>query len=221
MKNKARQAMEMCVVLIAIILITSLTPFFVSLGTNLPEKMFFTLLPYILMVGLVVAVSKIGKRPLHLALGINKIHFSKQLLISFGVFLVTFVIFVAMPLVIGMSKSDVLSFKSTNPVSIVFYIFYYLFFVGIGEEIIWRGYFYERLKDLTNSGVLVVIISSVLFGLWHYPLGQNILQVLMTSIIGLILGFSRLKIRDCSTLSVGIAHGLHDTFIFILSCIFL
>jgi len=94
-----------------------------------------------------------------------------------------------------------------------------MFFVGVGEELIWRGYFYERIKEITNSGTWAVVISSILFGLWHYPNGQNIMQVLMVSGLGLIYGFARMKVKDCSTLATGIAHGLHDAVIIILSYI--
>ncbi|MBU3112040.1 CPBP family intramembrane metalloprotease [Clostridium lacusfryxellense] len=58
-----------------------------------------------------------------------------------------------------------------------------------------------------------------MFGLFHYPVGHNILQVLMTTVIGFIFAVLRLKFKDCTTLSVGIAHGLYDTFILILSCV--
>ncbi|WP_411170679.1 hypothetical protein ACH36K_09390 [Clostridium sp. MB05] len=35
---------------------------------------------------------------------------------------------------------------------------------------------------------MAAIIYSILFGLWHYPVGQSIMQVLMTSILGGIYG---------------------------------
>ena len=120
-----------------------------------------------------------------------------------------------------MDKSDVLSFKTSRIVTVVFYIIYYLIFVGFGEEIVFRGYFYNGIKNVTNSELKAVILSSVAFGLWHYPGGHNIMQVIMTSIIGLIFGFARYKIKDCTVLSTSIAHGMHDAFIFILSCLLL
>jgi membrane protease YdiL (CAAX protease family) len=66
-----------------------------------------------------------------------------------------------------------------------------------------------------------VIISALMFGFMHFPSGQDFLQVIVTAVIGLFYGFARVKIKNCSTLTVGIAHGLHDTFILILSCFLL
>ena len=86
---------------------------------------------------------------------------------------------------------------------------------------VWRGYFYERINRIANSGTWVVVTSSILFGLWHYPNGQNIMQVLMVTALGLMYGFARLKVKDCSTLATGIAHGMHDAAIIILSYILL
>ena len=58
--------------------------------------------------------------------------------------------------------------------------------------------------------MLAVVVSSVLFGLWHYPGGQDVLQVIMTAAIGAIYATARLRVRHCSTLATGTAHGLHD-----------
>lgn len=88
-------------------------------------------------------------------------------------------------------------------------------------EIIWRGYILNEFKVLIKSPVMVVIISSILFGIWHYPVGQRLMQVLMTSILGGIYGLARIKLKNCSTLSVGLAHGFHDAFIIILSYVLL
>ena len=120
-----------------------------------------------------------------------------------------------------MSKSDVLSFKCSSAGILIFYLVYDFLFVGFGEEFIFRGYFCSRLGTVTKSKIAAVVISSVLFGLWHYPNGHNILQVIMTTLLGLLYGLSRYKIKNCSVLSVSVAHGLQDAAIMGLSYVLL
>jgi len=180
----------------------------------------FELLPYILMVGLVAMVCKLRKRPIAIGLGFKKEHIAKQLLIAIIIFAIT-ISFIVIPLLCGANKSDLLSFKARNPIIMIYYVIKSLIFVGVGEELVWRGYFYERINRIANSGTWAVVTSSILFGLWHYPNGQNIMQVLMVTALGLIYGFARLKVKDCSTLATGIAHGMHDAAIIILSYILL
>lgn len=225
MNIKAKQSAEAAGVLVAVYLILvvflAYSPHISASAVGLPVKMLWTVLPYVLMVGLVLAVCKGEKRPVAAALGLKKERIARQLLYSLVIFIAMAVIFILVPLLCGVNKEDLLSFKVTSPGVIIFYIVYDMLFVGMGEELIWRGYFYERIKEITNSGTWAVVISAVLFGLWHFPNGHSIVQVLMTTLIGLMFGSLRLKVKDCSTLSTGIAHGLYDTVIFILSCILL
>jgi membrane protease YdiL (CAAX protease family) len=207
-------------IFLIIILFVIISPYILSSDAAIPLKMLFELSPYIIMVGLVTVVCMLKKRPISIGLGFKKSHILKQLFIAVIIFAIT-ISFIVIPLMFGANKSDVLSFKARSPFILIYYVIKAFIFVGIGEELIWRGYFYERIKEITNSGALTVVISSVLFGLWHYPNGQNIIQVLMVSGLGLIYGFARLKVKDCSTLATGVAHGLHDSIILILSYIML
>jgi membrane protease YdiL (CAAX protease family) len=54
-----------------------------------------------------------------------------------------------------------------------------------------------------------VIITSFIFGLWHFINGSFI-QVLFTFGIGLVFGFSKYLIKNCTYLSVTVGHGLYD-----------
>lgn len=90
-----------------------------------------------------------------------------------------------------------------------YYFFYCIFAVSLTEEFIFRGYFLERLKTITNSKIMPILISSTIFGLFHIFTG-NIIQIFTTTFIGLILSISKEKIKNCTLLSVVIAHGLYD-----------
>jgi hypothetical protein len=69
---------------------------------------------------------------------------------------------------------------------------------GIGEELIWRGFLFERLKALFGSSVrttiAIVAITSILFGLAHLH-DQGWPGVAQSTIVGAVLGtgYTRLK----------------------------
>lgn len=62
---------------------------------------------------------------------------------------------------------------------------------GFGEETIFRGFLFERLGKLFGSGrrarVAIVLLTSILFGLVHYP-GQGLPGVEQATIVGLVFG---------------------------------
>jgi CAAX protease family protein len=66
-----------------------------------------------------------------------------------------------------------------------------VFGAGFGEEIIWRGYLFERLGRLLGSGtgakLAVLLISAVLFGLAHYH-DQGLAGVEQAVVTGLVFG---------------------------------
>ena len=224
MNTKVRQVAEasfmLVMVFLIIILYVMFLPYMASSGAAISLKILFELSPYILMAGLVVTVCKFKKQPVSIGLGFKVSHIMKQLMIAGIIFAIT-ISFILIPLLCGADKNEILSFKARNPVILIYYVIKSIFVIGFGEELIWRGYFYERINEITNSGLWAVVVSSILFGLWHYPNGQNIMQVLVTCCLGLLYGFARLKVKDCSTLATGVAHGLHDAVIVILSYILL
>lgn len=62
---------------------------------------------------------------------------------------------------------------------------------GFGEETVFRGYLFERLGKLFGSSLwaktLIVLLTSGLFGVAHYPL-QGLAGVQQATIVGLLFG---------------------------------
>jgi membrane protease YdiL (CAAX protease family) len=65
------------------------------------------------------------------------------------------------------------------------------FLAAFGEEVVMRGYFFERLKKVLGCGAaataLIVLVTSVVFGIGHYPL-QGLAGVQHATIMGLVFG---------------------------------
>ena len=90
--------------------------------------------------------------------------------------------------------------------------------IGFVEEFVFRGFIYQKIKSIFRKDITAVIGSSVLFGVFHLFSG-NIIQMVMTALIGAFFCFCRLKIKNCSTLSLIIAHGVYDALITVFSSV--
>ena len=92
--------------------------------------------------------------------------------------------------------------------------------VALTEEFIFRGFLYQKLYALSGSHPVAILVSSVAFGLFHI-FGGSLVQVVMTSLIGLALCLVRRKVKNCTTLSLIIGHGLYDFLITVWVNVFL
>lgn len=92
--------------------------------------------------------------------------------------------------------------------------------VSLTEEYIFRGFLYRKLHDISGSFWAAALLSSAAFGLFHI-FGGNLVQVGMTSLIGLALCLIRKKVKNCTTLSLIIGHGVYDFLITVWVNVFL
>lgn len=99
-------------------------------------------------------------------------------------------------------------------------------FVGLAEELLFRGYFLTRIKRFfENRGMprvtlLAILISSLMFAVWHFPVrifelvnGESSCALILLSMLVLFalgIGFAWLFIRTNNILLVGLVHGVMD-----------
>ncbi|MGN0600174.1 MAG: lysostaphin resistance A-like protein [Oscillospiraceae bacterium] len=100
----------------------------------------------------------------------------------------------------------------------VYEFFYCIPAVGAAEELVFRGFIYKKIMDISGKAWVAVAVSSILFGLFHI-FGGSIAQIVMTSFIGTFFCLCRMKIRNCTLLSLIIAHGLYDAMIVVWTAI--
>jgi len=219
-KQTIINTIEMAMAYVMLILIVVFSPHIVKAGSTAGVKMLLTVMVYVIFTAVPLTIMKVRKIPFK-SLEFSKGNISKQLSVAAAVFAVTISVAVLIPLLAGINKTDVLSFKVSSLQVLIFYVFYDIICVGFGEEIAFRGYFYSRIKDTWSAEWLPAVASALLFGLLHFPNTLNIINVVMTSILGLGYGICRWKIKNCSLLSLALAHGLHDAVITILSFVLL
>ena len=98
-----------------------------------------------------------------------------------------------------------------SPVRLLITIVYMIVSAGICEEIVYRGYMFERLGRLLGDGtfarVLIVAVSSLVFGLVHYD--QGFYSVLNAGIGGLIFGATYIMTGKQLWLVI-VAHAAYD-----------
>ena len=128
-------------------------------------------------------------------------------LLAFGMSLVLTVL----PIMLGFK--DMVGSTSDKQIWKFAYEFIYAIFgVALAEELIFRGYIFKKLLEIKNSRWFAIIVSSLLFGLFHIFNG-NIIQVFVTAFLGFIFCIFREKIKECTLLSLIIAHGVYDAMI--------
>lgn len=94
----------------------------------------------------------------------------------------------------------------------IYEFIYCIFAVGFAEEFVFRGYIYKKILNISGKETAAVIVSSVLFGLFHIFRG-SIVQVITTAFIGAFFCLCRAKIKGCTIVSLIIAHGIYDALI--------
>ena len=83
-----------------------------------------------------------------------------------------------------------------------------LILVGIVEEIVFRGFFYNNIRKFIKSKALIVIISCIIFGLAHWSLGFH--AIITTALWGILPMIIVIKYN--SILPLIIAHYITDLF---------
>lgn len=146
--------------------------------------------------------------------GFSKDNIVKQILIGLvlGLIFVFFTCF--LPILAGL-REWVGSQTVGEAWMFIYYFFYIFFAVALVEEILFRGFLFNVLYDMRSSKWFAIIVSSVIFGFFHILQG-SIIQVIVTTFIGLIFCLAREKIKDCTTLSLIVFHGVNNFMIIFL-----
>ena len=152
------------------------------------------------------------------ALGFSKERIPKQIVSGVLLALAMSAILTVLPILLGF-KDMVGSASFKHLWQFVFEFSYTILGVALAEELVFRGYLFHKLLEIQNSRWFAIIVSSVLFGLFHIFSG-NLIQVFMTAMIGFIYCLYREKVKDCTLLTLIIAHGLYDGMIVLwVSCL--
>ena len=98
---------------------------------------------------------------------------------------------IVMPLLDAPPINQAYQFLEGNTAALPWMLYVIIFAAGFGEETVFRGWMFERLGKLFGhrawAKTLIVLITSVWFGLVHYSF-QGIPGVQQATIVGLVFG---------------------------------
>lgn len=112
-------------------------------------------------------------------------------------------------------KQDVLETVSNHYCSSFILLVFGCLTAGVVEELVFRGYLMPRLEIIAKKGWLVILLSSLIFGIAHIG-NLSIVGLVVPTFIGLIFSFHYYKYRNVVVLII--AHFLIDFASFITSC---
>jgi membrane protease YdiL (CAAX protease family) len=109
-----------------------------------------------------------------------------------------------------------LAVRSDTLFLLIIYFLYYIVFVGLGEELVWRGTVQQEITKRSNKHA-AILITGLTFGVIHIfllivlPVWQGIVMMALIAIGGVIWGylFDTLK----SIWAIAISHGITSAII--------
>ena len=143
--------------------------------------------------------------------GFRRNNIFRQIVTGIVLALIMSLMLTVIPILLGFEEM-VSSTQYTKLWQFLYEFGYTIFGVTLVEELIFRGYIFHKLLQLKDNKVFAILVSSGLFGLFHIFNG-NLIQVLLTTIIGIIYCTLREKIPSCTTLSLIVLHGVYDALI--------
>jgi uncharacterized protein len=113
--------------------------------------------------------------------------------------------------IVSAAKSDS-AFHFINPFTrdTILSLVYYIIFIGLSEELMFRGYIISNIKRDSNY-LVALIVSSILFSLIHLGSGESIMSIfIMGTVMTLFFGLIFIMTKNIF-LVVGL-HGAWDAF---------
>ncbi len=144
--------------------------------------------------------------------GFSKERIGHQILIGIIIALCMSFVFTVIPHLVGKSDWVNNGHQYIYLWQFIYDFVYFIVAVALVEEFIFRGFLFKKIEALSGSSLCAILGSSILFGLFHF-LSGNIVQLIVTGVLGFLFCICKTKIKDCTLLSLIIAHGVYDALI--------
>ena len=150
--------------------------------------------------------------------GFAKEHLWKQVLIGIAMGLITSTAMMFVPYLLGAGYLMDNGQRYLQVWDFLENFGYCILATALVEETVFRGFAWTRLKRIGWPDWAALAGTSAAFGLAHLLAGNGI-QAVVTGLYGALLCFCRMKIKNCTTLSLILCHGIHDAMISVFSCL--
>ena len=142
-------------------------------------------------------------------LGFTKENLLRQVLVGILLGVTMSLVFTLVPHLVGLGENVDNGRRYRFLWQFIYEFVYCILAVGTVEELVFRGFLYCKIQQFFSSERVAILGSSLLFGLFHI-FGGNIVQMIMTTFLGLFWCLCRKKFKNCTTLSLILAHGIYD-----------
>lgn len=201
--------------MIVLFICSMTTPYLVQYLSSLTEdqslQKFITLVSNLVWYFILwIMVTKVERRSMA-AFGIEDRYWGRQIL--WGILLGA-VLFLVLGLVPILLQSEEIIFNSFAPKSLrgemLYCFFLEFFFVAQVEEKVFRGYYLARLEEATGSRLLAACGATALFIIPHIVTRGFSLSLISIVVLGAVLTFVRLRLKNYSMLTLILAHGIYN-----------
>lgn len=190
--------------------------FLMNLSINL--RMFLVVCTYWIIIIIPLGVMKFAKDKLA-DYGFIKEKLGYQLIVGIVIGLCMSIIFTLIPILLGKEEWVNNGHNYQYLWQFIYDFVYCIVAVGLVEEFVFRGFVYSKIKILSGSIAVTIAVSSILFGIFHF-LNGNVIQMVATCFLGVIFCLCKEKIKNCTLLSLIIAHGVYDALITVWGAVF-
>lgn len=186
---------------------------YVLMGIPISSRMFLVF-PVYWLIALVPVVFMMDDKEKLSDYGFRFTGLVGQIAVGIGLGAVMSLLFTLLPHLFGFGAYVSSSYTYSYLWQFLYQFVYLILAVGFVEELVFRGFLYEKCRRIFGTELAAVAVSSVMFGLFHIFVG-NIVQVLVTGCIGALFCLCRMKIRGCTIISLIFMHGVYDFLIIV------
>ncbi|NBK18075.1 CPBP family intramembrane glutamic endopeptidase [Anaerotruncus sp. 1XD42-93] len=202
---------DMIILFVCSMAIPYLVQYFVGLTEDQSLKKFIQMVSVVIWYFVLwVLITKVERRSMA-AFDYEDRYLGRQIL--WGI-LLGIALFLVLGLVPILLRTTTILFNPFTPESVkgqLLYEFVYnFFFVAQVEEKVFRGYYLARVEEATGSKFIAVLGSTILFVIPHMIARGIGTYLVSTSVMGLVLALTRLRLKTYSMLTVVLAHGLYN-----------
>lgn len=149
----------------------------------LPARMAASVIAYWL-IALVPIILMLANKEKLSEYGLTAVKFGKQIIVGVLIGAAMSLVLTVVPHLLGFGEYVSSGKNYTRPWQFIYEFIYCIFAVSFAEEFVFRGFIYKKILDIGGKETAAVIISSVLFGLFHI-FGGSIVQMIMTALSAL------------------------------------
>ena len=176
----------------------------------LPARMMSVIVSQWFLLATPIILTIAGKEK-NFGLDIKKERLPQQIFVGLCIAAAMSLVLTVLPILFGL-KEFVGATNYTEAWQFAFEFIFMLVGVALAEELIFRGYIFKKLLEIKNSRWFAIVVSSALFGLFHIFSGSP-LQIIITASIGFFYCVCREKIKNCTIVSLIVAHGVYNALI--------